>query len=86
MSEKLNQIKIEIENYKEIDLELISNELRIKQEELEKLKKDKEPLVLIWKKHLEENKKIDISIEEIRQIIISFVFSIFNNKINKGSK
>lgn len=76
LSEKLNQIKVEIKNYKEIDLELISNELRIKQEELEKLKKGKEPLILVWKKHLEENEKIDISIEEINKISEDIGFSL----------
>lgn len=64
---KLDQINSEIDGYEKIDIEKIQQEIINNTRRLDELKKEKEPLVPIWEKHLDENKKIDITSDTIEK-------------------
>lgn len=64
---KLDHITSEIDGYEKIDIEKIQHEIINNTRQLDELKIEKEPLIPIWEKHLDENKKIDISSNIIEQ-------------------
>jgi len=68
LENELLTINPEIEKYEKIDIEKVQNELNIKIENLNKLKEEKEPLLQMWKKHLEENRYIDIKSDEMQKL------------------
>lgn len=88
IQEQISQIQMKINEYKIINIEVISRELMEKKEKLNILKSEKENDLRIWQRHLEENDKIDLNTNEIDILSkeIEEKLKLLDNKIKEEYK
>jgi len=65
LQEEMETLRLQIDEYKQIDLEKMEREKEAMQNHLAKLEKDESENLVIYKRHLEENRRLEIKSEEL---------------------
>jgi len=65
LQEEMTTLQLQIDEYEQIDLEKMEREKEAMQNHLAKLEKDESENLVIYKRHLEENRRLEIKSEEL---------------------
>jgi len=65
LQEEMTTLQLQIDEYEQIDLEKMEPEKEAMQNHLAKLEKDESENLVIYKRHLEENRRLEIKSEEL---------------------